>query len=275
MVTANPLAEFVGNLDPTTARALAAVEMACQAGLAAQPRDISDSMLGYCTWYRLAAVHDRDRLARAVDVLRGRAPRARLLDIAVAVMAYDAMWCDQCRYVGSEVYDLSLFMQFSRTFVTREVYDTYVSYVRLSFPLRRPRGGASDAVRELNAAFSARPVVRTTALFTAMFHAVAEQVMRDDITAVIQPGRDIAADMAVADHRSRGGGFAFDPEPGEWFSSVDDAVRAGAKQLFGVDVYDINADPGCSPNDVLTRHWSPVLLGRASELADAYGVWLR
>lgn len=274
-MTANPLAVFVGDLDPNTARALAAVETACQAGMAAQPRDISDSMLAYCTWYRIAAIHDRDRLACAVDVLRERAPRARLLDMAVAVMAYDAMWCDQYRYVGSEVHNLSLFMQFSRTFVTREVYDTYMSYVRLSFPLRRPRGGDSDAVRELNAAFSARPVVRTTALFTALFHAVAEQAMRDDVTAVVQPGRDIAADMDVADHRSRSGGFVFDPEPGEWFSSVDDAVRAGARRLFDVDVCDTDADPGCSPNDVLTRRWSPVLLGRASELAGAYTVWLR
>ena len=162
-------------------------------------------------------------------------------------------------------------MYSSRTFVSREVYDTYMSYVRLSFPLRRPHGGIPHAMRELNAAFSARPVVRTTALFTAMFHAVAEQVMRDDITAVIQPGRDIAADMAVANHRSRGGGFEFDPEPGEWFSSVDDAVRAGAKQLFGINNANVvNADPGPSPNDVLTRRWSPVLLDRASELADAY-----
>lgn len=275
-MTQNPLAVFVGDLDPNTARALAAVETACQAGMAAQPRDISDSMLAFCTWYRIAAVHDRDQLTRAVDVLRERAPRARLLDIAVAVMAYDTWWCDQYRYVGSEVHNLSLFMYSSRTFVSREVYDTYMSYVRLSFPLRRPRGGTSYDMGELNAAFSSKPVVRTTTLFTAMFHAVAEQVMRDDITAVVPPGRDIAADMAVADHRSRGGGFEFDPEPGEWFSSVDDAVRAGVKQLFGINNANVvNADPGPSPNDVLTRRWSPVLLGRASELADAYSVWLR
>lgn len=266
----NPLAEFVGDLYPETARALAAVETACHAGMAAQPRDISTDLYAFCTWYRIAAIHDRDRLARAVDVLRELAPRARLLDVAVAIMSYDARRCGHYPYIGSEVYDLSVFMYFSRTFVARAVYDTYMSYVRLAFPLRRPKSSIRHAKRELDEAFSSQPVVRTDALFTALFHAVAEQIMRDDIDAVIQPGHDVGADMAVAGHRGRDGGFSFDPEPGGWFSSVDDALNTGANRLFGVNASGVGADPGLSPNDVLTRHWSPVLLGRAGELADTY-----
>ena len=99
--------------------------------------------------------------------------------------------------------------------------------------------------------------------------------MRDDIDSVIQPGRDIDADMAVAVHRGRDGGFTFDPEPGDWFSSVDDALNTGTNRLLGVSPMYIDNDPGLSPNDVLSRHWSPVLLDRTAALAGAYiaGMW--
>lgn len=266
----NPLAEFVGDLYPETARALAAVETTCQAGMAAPPRDISANLYAFCTWYRIAAVHDRDRLARAFDVLRRIAPRARLLDMVVAVMAYDARRCGHYPYIGSEVYDLSPLMYPSRTYVSREVYDTYMTYVPLPFPLRRPKSGIRHAKSALDEAFSSQPVVRTDALFNALFHAVAEQIMRDDIDTVVQPGRDIDADMAVSDHRGRDGGFSFDPEPGDWFSSVDDALNTGANRLFGVTPAYIDTDPGLSPNDVLTQHWSPVLLDRTAALAGTY-----
>lgn len=269
-MTQNPLTDFVGDLDPKTARALAAVETACQAGMAAQPHDVSPDLLAFCTWYRIAAIHDRDRLARAVDVVRRLEPRSRLLDVAVAIMSYDARRCGHYPYIGSEVYDLSPLMYLSRTYVSREVYDTYMTYVPLPFSPRRPKSGIRHAKRELDEAFSSQPVVRTDALFNALFHAVAEQIMRDDIDAVIQPGRDIDADMAVAGHRGRDGGFSFDPEPGDWFSSVDDALNTGANRLFGVAPEYVDNDPGFSPNDVLTRHWSPVLLDRAGELAATY-----
>lgn len=100
--TSNPLADFVAGLDARTARALAAVERACDAGM--HSVSASDGLHEFCTWYRIAAVHERGRVARAAHTVCEVSSRVRLLDAAITVLAYDATRCEQFPHIGSKVY---------------------------------------------------------------------------------------------------------------------------------------------------------------------------
>lgn len=270
MVTPNPLADFVAGMDAHTARALASVERACDAGMHAV--SASDWLREFCTWYRIAAVHERDRVARAVHAVKATSPRVRLLDAAITVLAYDVARCEQFPHIGSEVYDLRQYMYFEPKMGFPYAYDTYMRFVPVRLPMLRPYRGVKGGIAALEREFAHTPVVRTTQVFSALFHAVAEETMRRDTDAVFGHGRDLMADMALTDHINRGGDFTCDPQPGLWFDDVDDALRTLAARVLGANTGTVDvADPKLELTPrVLFNDWAPVVLGRTDEVFAAY-----
>ena len=271
MVIHNPLADFVAGMDARTARCLAAVERACDSGMHAV--SASDWLREFCTWYRIAAVHERDRVAHAVRVVREMTTSpVRLLDAAITVLAYDATRCEQYPYIGSEVYDLRQYMYFEPKMGFPYAYNTYMQFVPFRFPMLRPHRGVKGGITALERGFAHKPVVRTTQVFSALFHAVAEETMRRDTDAVFGHGRDLAADMALTGYLNRGGDFTCDPEPGLWFDDTGDALRTLAAQVLGANTGTVDVtDPKLElTSRSLFDDWSPVVLDRTSEVFAAY-----
>lgn len=300
MVTPNPLADFVAGMDARTARSLAAVERACDAGMCAA--SASEWLCEFCTWYRIAAVHERSRVARAIHVVRGAASRVRLLDAAITVLAYDVQRCEQFPHIGSELYDLRQYMYFEPHMRFPYAYDTYMQFVPVRLPMLRPYRGVKGGIAALEREFADKPVVRTTELFSALFHAVAEETMRRETEVVFGSGRDLMADMTLADYIGRGGDFTFDPEPGLRFHNVSHAIRVLAARVLGVRPGDgtcvpdsgvltssqevrrlaarvLGVRPGdgtCVPDSVvlapqsLFDDWAPAALDRTAEVFAAY-----
>lgn len=270
MVIHNPLADFVAGMDARTARCLAAVERACDAGMHAV--SASDWLREFCTWYRIAAVHERDRVARAVHAVKATSPRVRLLDAAITVLAYDATRCEQFPHIGSEVYDLRQYMYFEPKMGFPYAYDTYMRFVPVRLPMLRPYRGVKGGIAALEREFAGKPVVRTTQVFSALFHAVAEETMRRDTDAVFGHGRDLAADMALIGYLNRGGDFTCDPEPGLWFDDVADALHTLAARVLGSNTGTVDvADPKLELTPrALFDDWAPVVLDRAGEVFAAY-----
>lgn len=298
--TSNPLADFVAGMDARTARALAAVERACDAGM--HSVSASDGLHEFCTWYRIAAVHERGRVARAVRAVRATSPRVRLLDAAITVMAYDVQRCEQYPYIGSEVYDLRQYMYFEPQVWSPHAYDTYMRFVPVRLPMLRPYRGVRGGISALEREFADKPVVRTTELFSSLFHAVAEETMRRETEVVFGSGRDLMADMTLADYIGRGGDFTFDPEPGLRFHNVSHAIRVLAARVMDVRPGDgtrvpdsgvltssqevrilaarvlgvRSGDGACVPDSVvlapqsLFDDWAPAALDRTAEVFAAY-----
>lgn len=268
--TTNPLADFVAGMDARTARSLAAVERACDAGM--HSVSASDGLHEFCTWYRIAAVHERGRVARAVQAVRATSPRVRLLDAAITVMAYDVQRCEQYPYIGSEVYDLRQYMYFEPQVWSPYAYDTYMRFVPVRLPMLRPYRGVRGGIAALEYKFADKPVVCTTEVFSALFHAVAEETMRRETDAVFGSGRDIMLDMALADYSGSSGDFTCEPEPGLWFDDVDDALRTLTARVLGARPSDVDiADPQLELTPrALFDDWAPVVLDRTAEVFAAY-----
>lgn len=271
MVIHNPLADFVAGMDAHTARSLAAVERVCEAGMRTT-RVLALRTREFCTWYRIAAVHERDRVARAVHAVCATSLRVRVLDAAITVLAYDAARCRQYPYIASEFDDLRVYMNHETEMGFPYAYDTYMQFVPERQSMLRPSRGVKGGIAALEREFAHTPVVRTTQVFSALFHAVAEETMRRDTDAVFGHGRDLAADMALTDHINRGGDFTCDPEPGLWFDDVDDALRTLAARVLGANTGTVNVtDPKLELTPrALFDDWSPVVLDRAGEVFASY-----
>lgn len=270
-LTPNPLADFVAGMDARTARALAAVERACDAGMHAV--SASDWLREFCAWYRIAAVHERDRVAHAVRVVREMTTSpVRLLDAAITVLAYDATRCEQFPHIGSEVYNLRQYMYFEPKMGFPYAYNTYMQFVPARLPVLRPSRGVRGGIAALEREFADKPVVHTTQAFSALFHAVAEETIRRETDAVFGSGHDLAADMALTGYLNRGGDFTCDPEPGLWFDDTGDALRILAARVLGASTGTVDVtDPQLElTSRALFDDWSPVVLDRTAEVFAAY-----
>ena len=272
MVTPNPLADFVSGTDAYTARSLAAVERVCDVAIH-RAAGVSDWVREFCAWYRIAAVHERDRLAHAVRVAREMTTSpVRLLDIAITVMAYDAARCEQYPYSGSQMYDLRQSAYFAPGMGFPHAYSTYMKFVPIRFPMLRPKRHVVGGTAALEYGFACRPVVRTTQVFSALFHAVAEETMRRETDTVFRSGRDFMSDMALADYIRSGGDFTCEPEPGLWFLDTDHALRVLAARVLGSNTGTVDVgDPKLElTSRVLFDDWAPVVLDRTAEVFSAY-----
>lgn len=271
MVTPNPLADFVSGTDAYTARSLAAVERVCEASMRTT-RVLALRTREFCTRYRIAAVHERDRVARAVHAVCATSPWVRVLDAALTVMAYDATRCEQHQHIASEFDDLRVYMNHETEMGFPHAYDTYMKFVPERMSLFRSSRGVRGGTKALEREFADKPVVRTTQVFSALFHAVAEETMRRDTDAVFGHGRDLMADMALTGYLDRGGDFTCDPEPGLWFDDVDDALRTLAARVLGANTGTVDVtDPKLElTSRVLFDDWAPVVLDRTAEVFAAY-----
>ena len=255
----NPLAEFIGDTDSFTARVLAATERACVIG--AESDDTTDWLHEFCTWYRIAAVHERDRLAHAVRVLCDGG-RVRMLDAAVTVMEYDARRCAQYPHLDDEVYDLQQFMYFQRELPYSYAYDTYRGFVPYPVWFRRPKRRVVGGREALRDEFDDAAVVRTTELFSALFHAVAEELLRRQRDTLFVPGEDFMVDAALADYIAAGGGLNSKPVPGNWYANVNDAAGDILARELGIRYAVRVRDELPGRARVLFGEWAPVLLDR-------------
>lgn len=153
MVTPNPLADFVAGMDARTARCLAAVERACDAGMRTT-RVLASRTREFCTWYRIAAVHERDRVARAVHAVCATSLRVRVLDAAITVLAYDAARCRQYPYIASEFDDLRVYMNHETEMGFPYAYDTYMQFVPERQSMLRPSRGVKGGIAALEREFA-------------------------------------------------------------------------------------------------------------------------
>lgn len=263
----NQLAEFIGDTDSFTARVLAATERACVIG--AESDDTTDWLHEFCTWYRVAAVHERDRLARAVRVLCD-GWRVRVLDAAVTVMAYDARRCAQYPHLDDEVFDLQQFMYFQRELPYTYAYDTYRGFVPYPVWFRRPKRRVRGGGEMLRDEFGDAAVVRTTEVFSALFHAVAEETLRRQRDTLFVPGEDFMVDAAMADYAAAGGDFNSKPVPGNWCTNVNDAASGILAREMGIRhaVHVRDELPGRAR--ALFGEWALVLLDRTGEVFADY-----
>ena len=265
----NPLAEFMRGTDAATARALAGVERLCSIG--AESSDATGWLRDFCSWYRIAAVHERDRLARAVRVVRSGPRRVRLIDAVAAVVAYDAGYCAQFPRLGEEVFDLQLYAYNTPEMPHTYAYDTYMGFVPFPTRFLRPKDFVANSSRKLLLSeFGDSPAVRTTEVFSAVYHAIAEEALRRQRDKLFVPGDDFMVDAALADYAAAGGDFTARPEPGNWYGSAGDAADDILDRELGV-CCDAVVDTGLPGNArVLFGEWAPVLLDRAGEVFAVY-----
>lgn len=262
----NPLAEFIAGTNAYTARVLAATERACVLG--AESLDATDWLRDFCRWYRIAAVHERDRIARAVRVLCSD-KSVRMHDAVVTVMVYDAQRCKQFPTLDFELYDLQMFLYFQAELPYSYAYDTYMGFVPYPAWFRRPKRRVQGGREKLRDEFDDAAVVRTTEMFSALFHAVAEETLRRDRDYMFVPGRDLTADIAMADYIAGGGDFTSPAIPGQYHRSVSDAANHILGCELGIGCGEVrNLLPGTAR--VLFSDWSDVVLDRAGELFDGY-----
>lgn len=271
MVTPNPLADFVSGTDAYTARSLAAVERVCDVAIH-RAAGVSDWLRDFCAWYRIAAVHERDRLAHAVHAVCATSPWVRVLDAALTVLAYDAARSEQYQHIASEFDDLRVYMNHETEIGFSHAYDTYMKFVPDRGSMFRASRGVCGGIKALEREFADKPVVRTTQVFSALFHALAEETMRRETDAVFGSGRGLMADMALTGYIRRGGDFTCNPEPGIWFGDTEEALRTLAARVLGArtGTVDVSVPKLALTPKVLFDDWAPVVLDRAAEVFSAY-----
>lgn len=285
--TAPRLAELIDN--GFVAAVLAATERACIAGTAAfsgATNTFGNTWLNFDT-YRIAAVHDRVRLAARVAEDKQRlselGKHRTITDIVEAIVIAD-------------VFDYS-FYRADSSFSTRNarlLHDaveaqrsrppTLVEQCYLA--IAHSYDDTFDPAAHTGLVRPERPgTVRCDILFPAIYSATAEYLAHTDPEWFFRTGEDIVADAAVARHLTEHGAVTFD-RLDDGLRSTDDAARALLVHVLGVDGLAADALPTDHLNThaptgwftslrapladdaLLTESGAHYLLDRAGELAE-------
>ena len=289
----DPLTEFTGSLDKTTARVLGLVECFRTGMTWCEKRGYVDTLIGdMLAAYSVAAVHDRarlvDRVRRVRYPLRVPVPVCSWLEAVYAVILSDLRRCTPSHVAR----DVERIAQITVEGAVADPDDPMVSYYRdiagkNGFrPLFKVR---SDFIGLLKVG-GRGPAVRATTLIPAIRVAVAEHTARE--YPLFRCGVDMHFDMLYSDYLAAGGRFeveSFDPsvedDPDEALKYVvADALGLdtghAARMLYPVDAVTVDTEPGyaqpwCTPTSlrpdaVLDPEGAQTLLWRVAELTEPF-----
>lgn len=224
-------------MDTYTAKVIATTTFICQT-----TTRVSSPVRDFLNYYRIAAVHDRDRLARKVRELRGPWWRckATLVEAVIAVIALDYTYLYGER-TGIGLANTMMFamnsvnVPYSIAHGNAVAADALARYacVRqvtvISDPLRRK----VDALAN-NHARPAEPTVRVSNYTSPINLAIAEFIIHTCPDVVLNRGDDINLDMAVADYFGNGGDFSFTHPDEVSYTTVPAALIDAVRRELGV-----------------------------------------
>lgn len=284
--TAPTLVEFIGG-DGFVAAVLATVERVCIAGTTAFTSPISPLSVYFDT-YRIAAVHDRHRLAaRVAAELRfhgdSGSPRS-MTDIIEAIVLGDIKAIYAVPDPASALFRLRDEVDAEITRPDTLVETTYLNLARAGYdeqfdvPCHKRYGPVPPP-----------SAVRCGVLFPAIYTAVAEYLANTASDRVFHAGTDIVADAALADYAAKHDGVVRAQRLELDVHSVEHAVRELNSQVTGMvapwdmpllDLASPRADGWFSgsehpldDNALLTDTGAYFLLVRARELACTSGAY--
>ena len=286
----DPLTEFTGPLDKTTARVLGLVECFRTGMIWCEKQGYVDTLVGdMLAAYSVAAIHDRkrlvDRVRRIRYPLRVPVPVCSWLEAVYTVIVDDLRRC-----TSSVVYrDVERLAHLTVKGAVVDPDDPMVNYYRSiagknSFrPLFKVR--PDDIDRWLIAARG--PAVRAEVLIPAIRVAVAEHTARE-YPMLFRRGKDLHFDMLYTDYVAAGGRFEVASFNRYVEDDPDEALVYVVASTFGIDPdhadyllfptesITVHTDPGetppwCTPttlrpNAVLDPEGAQTLLWRVAEL---------
>lgn len=229
--------DSTGGMSKHTARALAAVTLVCQS-----TTRVSDPVRRYLNHYRVAAIIDRERFSRRVREIRGpwyKTSRPTYIDAAVAVVCQDY---EQLNGAGTSR-GLALSIRsnmIDNASATAAAYGatarTLVAYANaeLNVSFRPSMTVVTEALGD--SLRVGTPVVRMKELSSAMNLAQAEFYIQTCPDTVLDRGRDINLDTAVAGYFHRGGDFTLDYLPGCRLNHPNHALLVGVGRALGAPV---------------------------------------
>lgn len=226
-----------GGMGTFTAKVLATTTFVCQTTMRVPP-----ALRDFLNYYRIAAVHDRDRLARKVRTLRGPwwRRKATLTEAVVAVIALDYTYLYGAKTGIGLANTMLTAMQ--NVHVSRSIdhgnavaADALARYARA----RRVTVATNPSKRTVDALADdfARPIEPTVRVgdYTGPINlAVAEFTVQTCPDTVLGRGHDINLDMAVADYYNRGGDFTLTYPDTAAYSTAEGALVDAVRRELGV-----------------------------------------
>lgn len=230
-----PLREFLSSDDELTIWMLMAVE---EVRSRMNIGKIDDDLLHFCSWYCVAAIHDRDRLAAASKMLMRKSPWAQTIDAVISVMSYDAYLSEQFPSAGDEIHKLRGFVRRHPDVLRaplpsgpRQIYCDMVSNPKET--RRAAKRNIPFSFKTLEKAFSGEQVVRTDGIFPAIFHASAEYLIREKREDAFGTETGPRVKENLREHISKNGDWSFSPvlDPEAVPCSTRDALWVFANRL--------------------------------------------
>lgn len=237
--------DSTGGMNKHTARSLAAVTLVCQS-----TTRVSDPVRRYLNHYRAAAIIDRERFSRRVREIRRpwyKMSRPTYIDAVAAVI------CQDYEYINGPGTSRGIALSIRSNMIdnasaTAAEYGAtaraLVKYANTDLKVEfRP---SLSVVTDVMGDYLQRPetpVVRMKELSSAMNLAQAEFYIQTCPDTVLDRGRDINLDMAVADYFHNGGDFTLDYPPDRTLNHPDHALLVGVGHALGADVDRLTIPP--------------------------------
>lgn len=253
------LEEFIGPIDDYSARVLCIVEEICLTAINAMERAYGFCWedRDFCDLYRIAAIHDRERLVQRVRFFNRPGHPFKgwgLVDSVIAVIGADYSVTHGSSLEGSSfATSLSeMWMREGSLSETSKVADFYGSKDARRRHVYPPTRGRLDYARLYLEDEHRLPTVRTNLLFGAIRLACAEHVAQRYTEHVFSTGTDIANDMAVEEYRVTHDGFRVRINGSQYnhFKRMDAALRHVKATVLGISIYDV---PGPSWKDLIGK----------------------
>lgn len=230
--------DSTGGMNTFTAKVLATTTFICQTSVS-----VSRPVRDFLNYYRIAAVHDRDRLARRVRELTG--PRwwrkANLSEAIIAVISLDYTHLYGANTgVGLEN-SMSAAMRYTNVHrsidhgnaVAADALSLYGRIRRLAIvtnPSRHTMSTLTDGHER-----PVEPTVRVGYYTSPVNLAIAEFVVQTCPDTVLNRGRDINLDMIVADYYNNGGDLTFTHPDDASYATPEVALVDAMRRELGAD----------------------------------------
>lgn len=226
-----------GGMDKFTAKVLATTTFVCQTTMHVPP-----ALRDFLNYYRIAAVHDRGRLARKVRKLRGPwwRRKATIVEAVAAVIALDYT------HLYGEKTGIglanSMLNAMQHVNVARSIdhgnaaaADALARYgrIRRLTVVANPSKLTVDALTGGHER-TADPTVRVGDYTGPINLAVAEFTVQTCPDTVLGRGHDINLDMAVATYYNRGGDFTFTYPDTAAYATAEGALVDAVRRELGV-----------------------------------------
>ena len=231
--------DSTGGMDTFTAKVLATTTFICQT-TASVSRPVRD----FLNYYRIAAVHDRDRLARRVRELIGPRWRrkASMTEAIIAVISLDYTHLFGAKTgVGLEnsMSEAMRCINVHRSLdadnaVAADALALYGRIRHLSI-VTNPSRHTTRTLTDGHAQRPAEPTVRVGNYTSPINLAIAEFVIQTCPDTVLNRGRDINLDMAVAAYFNNGGDFTFTHPDGDSYPTPEVALVDAVRRELGTN----------------------------------------